>query len=316
MKKILSLFLALVAVLSLVSCKKDEPRTYVVDGEFTAYVAHDNDGALQLTWVTVTIENDEIKSFYIDQLQSKDGQWNEKTKKELGYKYGMHQYTAQIFADLKDDANAAVLEEYKAWLKANEKLEWHEQATLIEERFLTTLDVNTNNEGYIQGITNVTIKDNQYIALAKKAVENAKAGIVNVFDANVYDGKLNLTSASAKVNAEGKLSEVKIDELQTTEGKWNAQTKQQLGYKYGMHQYTAQIFANLKDDANAAVVEEYKTWLKDNGQLEWFEQVDALAAAWLGGANVSNIASVTGVTIKDSGYSKVLNALLSEGWSR
>ena len=99
MKKILSLFLALVAVLSLVSCKKDEPRTYVVDGEFTAYVAHDNEGALQLTWVTVTIENDEIKSFYIDQLQSKNGQWNEKTKKELGYKYGMHQYTAGIYAD-------------------------------------------------------------------------------------------------------------------------------------------------------------------------------------------------------------------------
>ena len=159
MKKILSLFLALVAVLSLVSCKEEEPRTYVVDGEFTAYVAHDNDGPLQLTWVTVTIENDEIKSFYIDQLQSKNGQWNEKTKKELGYAYRMHQ-------------------------------QW-----------------------------------------------------------------------------------------------------------------------DLSED-------EYKAYLKENSKLEWFEQVDALAAAWLGGANVSNISSVTGVTISDSGYSKVLAALLSEGWTR
>ena len=61
---------------------------------------------------------------------------------------------------------------------------------------------------------------------------------------------------------------------------------------------------------------DYKAYLKENSKLEWFEQVDALAAAWLGGANVSNISSVTGVTISDSGYSKVLAALLSEGWTR
>ena len=285
MKKILSLFLALVAVLSLVSCKKDEPRTYVVDGEFTAYVAHDNDGPLQLTWVTVTIENDEIKSFYIDQLQSKNGQWNEKTKKELGYAYRMHGQW-----DLSED-------EYKAYLKENDKLEWFEQAKLIEDHFLTTLEVTTNNEGYIQGITNVSIKDNQYIALAKKAVENAKAGIVNVFDANMYGTDLNLTSASAKVNAEGKITEVKIDELQSKEGKWLTQTKQQLGTNYGM---------------SAAAIDKNG----DGVTLEWYEQADAIAAAWLNGANVSNISTVSGVSISDNGYSKVLNALLEEGWTR
>ena len=285
MKKILSLFLALVAVLSLVSCKKEEPRTYVVDGEFTAYVAHDNDGPLQLTWVTVTIENDEIKSFYIDQLQSKNGQWNEKTKKELGYAYRMHGQW-----DLSED-------EYKAYLKENDKLEWFEQAKLIEEHFLTTLEVTTNNEGYIQGITNVSIKDNQYIALAKKAVENAKAGIVNVFDANMYGTDLNLTSASAKVNAEGKIVEVKIDELQSKEGKWLEQTKQQLGTNYGM---------------SAAAIDKNG----DGVTLEWYEQADAIAAAWLNGANVSNIATVSGVSISDNGYTKVLNALLEEGWTR
>ena len=292
MKKILSLFLALVAVLSLVSCKKDEPRTYVVDGEFTAYVAHDNHGAIQLTWVTVTIENDEVKSYFIDQLQSKDGQWNQQTKKELGYAYRMHGQ----FGLSEDD--------YKAYLKQEGKLEWFEQAKLIEDHFLTTLEVTTNEAGTIQGIAGVTIADNEYISLAKKAVENAKAGIVNVFDPNMYGTDLNLTSATAKVNAEGKIVEVKIDELQSKEGKWLEQTKQQKGYAYRMHGQW---------DLSEA---DYKAYLKENSKLEWFEQVDALAAAWLGGANVSNISSVTGVTIADSGYSKVLAALLSEGWTR
>ncbi len=288
MKKILSLFLALVAVLSLVSCKKDEPRTYVVDGEFTAYVAHEYNGAIQLTWVTVTIENDEVKSYFIDQLQSKDGQWNQQTKKELGYAYRMHGQ----FGLSEDD--------YKAYLKQEGKLEWFEQAKLIEDHFLTTLEVTTNEAGTIQGIAGVTIADNEYISLAKKAVENAKAGIVNVFDPNMYGTDLNLTSATAKVNAEGKIVEVKIDELQSKEGKWLGQTKQQLGYKYGMHQYTAGIYANLKDDANAEALAQYTAWVAENGQLEWFQQVDALAAAWLGGANVSDISTVSGVTIKDT----------------
>ena len=315
MKKILSLFLVLVAVLSLVACKKDpEPRTYMADGEYTAYVAHDNDGALQVTWVTVKIENDEIKSFFIDQLQSKEGQWNAQTKKELGYKYGMHQYTAGIYTPLVG-ADEATIETYKAWLVENDKLEWFEQANLIETHFLTTLDVTTAEDGTIQGISNVTIADNQYIALAKQAVENAKAGIVNVFKANMYDGAMNLVSASAKINAEGKLSEVKIDELQTSEGAWKAQTKQQLGYKYGMHQYTAGIYTPLAG-ADEATIETYKTWLVENNKLEWFQQVDALAAAWLNGANVSDIKTVSGVTINDSDYSTVLAALLAEGWSR
>ena len=310
MKRILSVFLVLIAVLTLVACgEKEEPRTYMADGQYTAFVAHDNYGKPQLTWVTVTIENDEIKSFYIDQLQSNSAsEWKSQTKKELKFGYRMHgQY------DLSED-------DYVAYLRAEGKLEWHEQADLIEKHFLTTLDVTTDSEGKIQGITNVSIADNQYIALAKQAVENAKAGIVNTFKAGIYDGSAIVTSAQAKVNAEGKIVEVKVDELQSTvtEGafKWNAQTKQQLGYKYGMHQYTAGIYANLKDDANAEALAQYTAWVAENGKLEWFQQVDALAAAWLGGANVSDISTVSGVTIADTGYSEVLAKLLSEGWSR
>ncbi len=297
MKKILSIFLALVAVLSLVSCKKDpEPRTYVADGKYTAFVAHDNSGSPQLTWVTVTIENDEIKSFYIDQLQGAKDAWKEKTKKELGFGYRMHGQWG-----LSED-------EYIEYLDENDLLEWHEQADLIEKHFLTTLDVTTDSKGKIQGISGVTIADNQYIALAKQAVENAKAGIVNTFVANTYSGLVNLTSAQAKINAEGKITEVKIDELQSAVAEevwnWKTQTKQQLGFAYRMHgQWT------LSE-------EEYKTYLTENEKLEWFQQVDALAAAWLGGANVSDIKTVSGVSIADSGYSAVLAALLSEGWTR
>lgn len=322
MKRILSVFLALIAVLTLVACgeKDPEPRTYMADGKYTAYTTGLNYGNPQITWVTVTIENDEIKSFYIDQLQSNaPGEWKTQTKKELGFKYGMHCYTVGNGA-YSGGVNDSNVDAYAADIKAAGKLEWHEQAALIETHFLTTLDVTTDGAGIIQGITGVTIADNDYIALAKQAVENAKAGIVNTFKADVYEGFAILTSAQAKVNAEGKITEVKIDELQSGVAEdtfsWNTQTKQQLGYKYGMHQYDLGIYANLKDDANAEALEQYKAAVAENGKLEWFQQVDALAAAWLGGANVSNIASVSGVTISDTGYSAVLAALLTEGWTR
>ena len=108
MKRILSVFLVLIAVLTLVACgEKEEPRTYMADGQYTAFVAHDNYGKPQLTWVTVTIENDEIKSFYIDQLQSNSAsEWKSQTKKELGFGYRMHgQY------DLSEDDYVAYFEE-------------------------------------------------------------------------------------------------------------------------------------------------------------------------------------------------------------
>ena len=300
MKKILSVFLVLLAVLTLSSCKgDDEPaaRTYVADGKYTAFEAQMYDGAPQLTWVTVTIKNDKIESFYIDQLQTKDGAWKEQTKKELGYAYRMHgQWSLSE-------------EDYKAYLAENNLKEWFEQANLIEAHFLNTLEVTVDSANKIQGITGVTIADNAYIALAKKAVENAKAGIVNVFVANTYSGAVNLTSAAAKVNAEGKITEVKIDELQTSEGAWKAQTKQQLGYGYRMHATGANgHFVSSEAD--------YKAYLVAEGKLEWFQQVDAVASAWLNGSNISNISSVTGVTISDSDYTTVLTKLIQEGWTR
>ncbi len=290
MKKILSFLFLLVVAVSLVACRDkdgdDTPaaRTYVVDGQFTAIAANDNHGAPQLTWVTVTIENDQIKSFYIDQLQTKDGAWNAKTKKELGYAYRMHgQWTLSE-------------EEYIAYLQENNKKEWFEQAALIEAQLLVSTDVAVNAEGYIQGISGVSIADNDYIALAKKAVENAKAGIINTFVANVYNGSINLVLASGKVNAEGKIVEAKLDERQTKDGAWNAKTKQELGTDYGM--------SAAKIDKNG-----------DGITLEWFEQANAITTAWLAGSNISDITSVSGVTITDNDYNTVL-AKLAQGWTK
>ena len=55
-----------------------------------------------------------------------------KNEKELGYLYGMHRFDAQL-PHLSDPAN---LEAYKEWLEENNKLEWFEQAELIEKYWL------------------------------------------------------------------------------------------------------------------------------------------------------------------------------------
>ncbi|HHZ12088.1 MAG TPA: hypothetical protein GYA05_05180, partial [Acholeplasmataceae bacterium] len=66
-KKFLVVLVALFGVFTLTSCNR---RTYMADGEFIAFKESLNYGAPQITVVKVTIENDEIKSFYIDCLQS------------------------------------------------------------------------------------------------------------------------------------------------------------------------------------------------------------------------------------------------------
>ena len=305
MKKILSFLFLLVVAFSLVACRDKggddnggstpAVRTYVADGKYTAFTHSLNYGKPQLTWVTVTIENDQIKSFYIDQLQSGAEGWNEKTKKELGYLYAM-------FPALGNPAED--LEGYKAALEAEGKLEWFQQAELIEKHFLTTLDVATDESGHIQGITGVTIADNDYIALAKKAVENAKAGIVTTFEA----GKNQVAFATAKVDKDGKLSNVVLDVRQITNGAWREQTKQELGYLYAM-------FPALGNPAED--LEGYKAALKEAGKLEWFEQAALIVEGWLNGTITGeDITVVTGVTIKNSSYTNVLNALVADGWKK
>lgn len=283
MKKILSFLFLLVVAVSLVACRDKDgdetpaARTYVADGKYTAFAANSSNGAPQLTWVTVTIKDDKIESFYIDELQTKNGVWNEKTKKELKYDYGM--------------SGAAIDKDGDGVTK-----EWFEQAAIIEAELLKSLDLATDENGYFTGISGVSISDHDYTKLAKAAVENAKNGVINAFVANVYSGAVNLVIATGKVNAEGKIVEVKLDERQTKDGAWNAKTKQELGYDYGM--------SGAAIDKNG-----------DGITLEWFEQANAITTAWLAGTDTTTITNVSGVTISDNDYNTVLTKL-AQGWTK
>ena len=97
-------------------------------------------------------------------------------------------------------------------------------------------------------ITGVSIIDNEYVAVAKQAVKNAKKGVTQVVTTNGSD----LVWATVKIDKEGKLSEIKIDTRQGskgTDGKfvWNEKTKQELQYLYGMHFRDSGIQGELSD---------------------------------------------------------------------
>jgi len=284
MKRFMSVFVIALLSIALLACGKKE---FANDGTFLAFEESVHDGAAMLTWVEVVVEDGKIKSFNIDALQGKieDGKhvWNEKSKKELAYDYRMH-----------DPARSMSEEDYKAWLKDNNKLEWFEQANLIEEQFLA------NGVGSIDGITGVTIVDGGYSRLAAKAVENAKAGIYTAFEESVHDGAAMLTWVEITVNSKGKIESYNIDALQgkIEDGKhvWNEKSKKELAYDYRMH-----------DPARSMSEADYKTWLKENNKLEWFEQANLIEAHFLAN-KAGSIDGITGVTIVDGGYSSIAKA--------
>src|SRR5690554_4028382 len=173
-KKLLLVFVALFAVVTLAACDPtEEPveRTFVADGVYTAFSEElTNAGGPQITWVSVTIENDEITAFYIDVIQSAQTKnaedvvtgfaFNAQSKKELGYAYRMHGQRSLTEA------------EYITWLEENEKLEWFEQAALIEAFMVENGPAAvTKTEDVIDNIATVTIKD-AYTVLAAQAVQN------------------------------------------------------------------------------------------------------------------------------------------------
>ncbi|MCK9537165.1 MAG: hypothetical protein M0R05_06280 [Bacilli bacterium] len=236
-------------------------------------------GAPEVTTVSVTVKDGKIVGYEIDSIQShtdaeaKTGYvFNEKSKKELGFLYGMHFRTSGIEGDLTDEA---VMNQYKAWLEENDKLEWFEQAELIEKYWLENGVKDPGTEGKFDYITGVTISDNDYVTVAKQAVTFAKEGKTQVITVNGSD----LIWVTAKVDKNGKFTELVVDTRQGTkdnEGKfvWNEKTKQELGYLYGMHFRTSEIEGDLTD---SAVMDQYKAWLEENDKLEWFEQVNVFA---------------------------------------
>lgn len=263
------------------ACKK---RTYAADGVFTAFETKTTkSGGPELVVVEVTIENDKITKFNIDTVQSyrttgrggsKAWAFNTESKKEKGYKYGMHNNNPDAGFDLdtQEGINA-----YKKYLKDNNLLEWFEQAELVEKFWLEKgVDaVKVDDEGYFDNIANVTIVDN-YTKVAKKAIENAKKGLAIALAINGSD----VVWAEAKVDKNGKFTSLKLDTLQgdtdqeTGKFTWHAKTKQQKQYEYGMHNNLEGAGFDLKTTEG---INNYKKFLKDNNLLEWFEQANIIS---------------------------------------
>jgi len=124
-KRLSLFFLVVLTAVFFVGCDKDTDenvdtpteRTYVADGVYTAFKWDTSSNAQQLTWVSVTIKDDKVVSYYIDTLQGKvtkdesgkatGANFNAKTKKELKYEYGMH----------KPSSNTSTIEEYQEYLR-------------------------------------------------------------------------------------------------------------------------------------------------------------------------------------------------------
>ncbi|HBP25609.1 MAG TPA: hypothetical protein DD618_01470 [Acholeplasmatales bacterium] len=354
-KKLCLLLVVVASVFALSACGKEE-RTYVADGVYTAFSADlTSKKGPQMTSVSVTIEDDEIVSFFIDCTQSavatyvlgdnpettevvetdfqtnvpKSFAFNAQSKKEMGYLYGMHNandtdpaYTKQTLTE------EAGLNAYKAYLTASGQKEWFEQAALLEAFFVAqgpeAITVDATSEA-VNNVTGVTIKDGGYSDLAAEAVELAIAGKVQT----VIASGANIVWATAMVNAEGEYTSILLDTLQgkVTAGEfaWNAKSKQELGYLYGLHNaddddpvYTKQNLDTV-DGLNA-----YKAYLTASGQKEWFEQVKLLTDyvlenGWDGEIVVDAVtgdldaansaAAVASVSITVKEYAEVLEAL-------
>jgi major membrane immunogen (membrane-anchored lipoprotein) len=302
MKKLIAFFFVAVLALSLAACKE---REYPVDGVFLGYEVGVSRNAPMVTFVTITVEDGEIVEYDIDVRQGSrtgDGSeatpyawaWNASTKKELGFAYHMHYGTS----------GATTEAEYQAWLTANNKLEWFQQAELIEAYWLENAveTLGGDPETAIDNVTGVTIK-NAYEVAATRALENAKAG---KFQA-IYCSGSDLYIAEMTLTSKGAIDTLVIDTLQANKDAatgsfaWKTQTKQELGYAYGMHKRTS----------GTTTEAEYIAWLEANNKLEWFEQADLIAADIIANGWSTNAAEnvPAGVTITTTGYYTVLAKL-------
>jgi hypothetical protein len=291
MKKLIAFFFVALLALSLVACKE---REYPVDGVFLGYEVSVSRNAPQVTFVTVTIEDDKIVAWNIDVRQGTRTNtgtaevpnytfaWNAKTKKELGNDYGMKPSSAI-------------------------GKEWFEQAAAIEAFWLANgVEAMTKNAetGAIDNITGVSIKD-AYSVAALRALENAKAGkfvAIHCSGTDLYSAEMTLT-------AKGAIDTLKLDVLQATKSAtegtfvWKTQTKQQLGYNYGMH----------KNASGTTTEADYIAWLRANNKYEWFEQADMITADIIanGWSATASQTVIAGVTITTAGYYAVLAKLFA-----
>ena len=269
MKKFLSILMLALLLVVFAGCgngtAQPKERTYMADGTYMAWkltksssnllladgtAAKDaNDAVIKvntpsIVTVTVTIHNDEIVSYNIDELQSKPSikgtynaaegvksvtwTWNEMTKKELEYGYGM---------ELNADQG-----------------EWYIQALAIENYWLANGIVDETTP-----ISGATIHYNDYAEVAKKAVQNAKDGIVGaITDKEHYT--YDVTYVTGKINKDGKISDISLDAHLF--GNTNENT-----YVVGHADY-------LKFDWNAE--SKYASYAAMKNGAKWQDQIDAL----------------------------------------
>lgn len=266
-KKLLLTFIVAVSALVLVACGE---RTYAADGVYTAFKWEISKGGPQVTSVSVTIEKDKVTAYNIDVIQNTktvtpvEGAadkityaFNAKTKKELGNEYGMKGRGDKY--EFKD-GKWSVVEGKKT------ELEWFEQAKLIEDFFLEKGPnaVEKVEERFTNIEGGVTIKDGNYSQLAIEALNLAKEGVVKAW---VPSGN-SIVFATAKVDKDGKLTDLKLDTLQGTvksDGNfvWNQNSKLELGANYGM---------KGKGDKYELVAGEWKVVTDEKSANEWFEQ--------------------------------------------
>ncbi|MBN2540750.1 MAG: hypothetical protein JXB08_04420 [Bacilli bacterium] len=314
MKKLYIALLTLMSVLILSGCSQSEFR---VDGKFTAYEVSIHSNAPQLTYVTVTVEDGEVTEYHIDVRQgyvlTTEGDtteysfhWNEMTKKELEFAYGMKDYGTGY--DLID--GAWVLNE------DSPEFEWHEQAYLIEQHLLEFgLETVETIEGRFSNIAGVTINESGLLLLVEEALALAKAGKFHALLCTADD----LYIASMVVNDSGEISDLTLDVLQgDPEGDtfaWNEFTKQELADEYGMKG----IGAAYEFSNGSWVASDEKT------SLEWYEQAnlitdyietygwdDNIQALADRGATIDGttlIDDLAGVTIRSQTFYDVLTVL-------
>lgn len=287
MKKLLSFFFVGLLIFVLVACQHEEEnppileteKEYVYNGTFTAFRESFNYGNPQLSWVSVTVEDGEIVSFYIDEVQtnaSKSAEnvysWNSKTKKQL-----------------KEDYNMIVASPIGK--------EWYEQADFLEKYFLEHAPefVEMDADGYPTNddlITGTTMIVSTYVELALEAIANWKQGKYTALEYSMNNPtQFQFTWVDLKVE-EGKVSEFYIDTIQSNrktaenEFSWNKSKKV------------------LKEDYNMIVASPIGR--------EWFEQAETLEEYFLENP-ISDVLmdsegyaqNVTGVSMKTPTYVKL-----------
>lgn len=211
MKRIISVLVLALVLFGLVGCGGE--RTYAADGTFTAWklttheVTFEEEDYVVPSYVTVevTIQNDEIVDFNIDERQghaylgtNRQGEeevqiaFNDRTKKELWYEYNME------------------------WLA--DAGEWFIQTFAIEREWLET--------GEIEAVSASTMTQSDYVEVAEQAIQNAKDGKVAAFhNGEHYD--YDVVWVTGEIGADGKISNIAFDAqiFDTSAGKWEDETK-------------------------------------------------------------------------------------------